>query len=288
MGITLNAESVVVTLYRMLAAVLVSAVPLCGCSMNEAWDKTVATTQSLYSTYLNPPASVDYTDKGDVHDYQKILAGRMKGVELQLTTLERYMRSADKPPSNESVIAVREKFPWLSGVVAVDSNGEILAQEPPYEMKQLDFTKLLQRHDSTSMSRTLIGSIQNTLLGPECILAVPIYHNSDFLGLYVVHFDIRSLLLGTMDAPELVIASPDVVLWPGKYVYPETPLAGIDWKNLLVDEVYGIVRNERGAFCWMVRYLGGEPLIFATPVEGDFPVESGPVEETAQSTPLEN
>jgi len=254
----------------MMAVFLVSAVPLCGCSAGSFWDKTVSTTQSLYSTYINPPAEIDYSALGDLEDYQITLAQKMQHVEIRLADLERYMVASDRPPTAESVAATQSRFPWLSGMAAVDADGEVLAQEPQYSLKQLDFSLLTQKYDGNVRNRSLVGQVQESPLGAEILLGVPIYKDTEFLGLYVVHFDIRSLIEGMPDPGGMVILSPETVVWPGKFAIDDTPLAGVKWKNVLSGNVSGMLSNKQGSFYWMARYLGGEPLVFAVPASGTF------------------
>ena len=74
-----------------------------------------------------------------------MLASRMVGIDIQLEQLERYLQNSDKPPTGESVAVLFHRFPWLSGLAAVDANGMVLAQEPPAAMKELDFAKMLEQ-----------------------------------------------------------------------------------------------------------------------------------------------
>lgn len=94
-------------------------------------------------------------------------------------------------------------------------------------MKELDFIPLLYE-DKKQNSRALRGDVQNTPLGPEIMLAAPLYDGVDFLGIVVAYFDMRALMQYSGNPENLVILSPHALLWPGKYDFAATPLAGVN------------------------------------------------------------
>ncbi len=117
--------------------------------------------------------------------------------------------------------------------------------------------------------------VEDTPLGPEVLTGIPIYSGSEMLGLLVAHFDMRSLLTYTSGAEDLVVLAPQGVLWPGRFAVDATPLTGQDWSELTKDSTHGTVSNKTGSFIWMVRFLGTQPIVFATPSEGHFPEQPG-------------
>ncbi len=74
-----------------------------------------------------------------MNDAETMLASRMVGIDIQLEQLERYLQNSDRPPTGESVEILFHRFPWLSGLAAVDAGGTVLAQEPPAAMNELDY-----------------------------------------------------------------------------------------------------------------------------------------------------
>lgn len=48
-------------------------------------------------------------------------------------------------------------------------------------------------------------------------------------------------------------------------MYDETPLAGEDWDVLLGERSFGQAGEGDDAMVWVVRYLGGMPLVIASP-----------------------
>ena len=100
-------------------ALIGSLVFIGGCS---TFDSTWKSTKAFYGEYINPPAQIDYDDKGVLNDAETMLASRMVGIDIQLEQLERYLQNSDKPPTGESVAVLFHRFPWLSGLAAVVLN----------------------------------------------------------------------------------------------------------------------------------------------------------------------
>ncbi|MFR4118344.1 MAG: hypothetical protein ACLT2T_05475 [Bilophila wadsworthia] len=83
-------------------ALIGSLVFIGGCS---TFDSTWKSTKAFYGEYINPPAQIDYDDKGVLNDAETTLASRMVGIYIQLEQLERYLQNSDKP---------RRVNPWRS------------------------------------------------------------------------------------------------------------------------------------------------------------------------------
>ena len=215
-----------------------------GCS---TFDSTWKSTKAFYGEYINPPAKIDYEDKGVLNDAETRLASRMVGIDIQLEQLERFLQNADRPPTGESVAILFHRFPWLSGLAAVDAEGTVLAQEPPAAMKELDFSRMLEQKPRGGELRGLRGLVEDTPLGPEVLTGIPVYSGSEMMGLLVAHFDMRSLLTYTSGAEDLVVLSPQGVLWPGRFVVDATPLTGQDWNEITRDSTHGTVSNKTGS-----------------------------------------
>lgn len=255
--------------FKHLALCVGACALLTGCT-STTFENTVKSTKQFYGDYINTPAQIDYEDKGDLSQAERELARRMMGMETQLIALERVLDNADRPPTGDSVGAIMNRFPWLAGIALLDAEGQVMEHQPP-SLKSLNFTPFLERTGRDKSTRTLRGLVQDTPLGPETMLGMPIYRDAEMLGLLVVHFDMRSLLPFASEPGEMVILSPEGVLWPGKFVISSTPLAGQDWRSLTASNVMGTVSNANGEFVWLVRYVGSEPVVFAVPSRGNFP-----------------
>lgn len=275
---------------KRLCTFLIFASLLCaGCSSNQTVKNAWKGTKGVWYTYISPPASIDYSEKGDMDAHELALATRMMGIDIQLSLLERVMNNADKPPTGEWMQAFFARFPWMDGFAGVKADGEIIGQEPSMPMKPLEFSPLLEE-DKKQNLRALRGHVQDTPMGPEVFLAAPLYDAQDFLGIVTAYFDMRNLLRYSTNPEEIVIVSPEALLWSGKYDYEATPLAGVKWDELVTKTTKGTVSNANGTFYWVARFLGNQPLIFAVPVAGNFPEKAnradGPTSDRAFSAPL--
>lgn len=245
-----------------------------GCSSFQPTKNVWKTTKGLWNTYVSPPAYVDYEDKGDLSSESHALASATMGIDVELTRLERVMQNADRPPTQDWLNKLFADFPWLNGFAGVKYDGTILGQEPPDSMKELDFIPLLYE-DKKQNSRALRADVQPSPLGPEVMLAAPLYDGMDFLGIVVAYFDMRSLMRFSRNPEDIVVLSPAALLWAGKYDFSATPLAGVDWAKVVRESTAGVCSNSTGSFSYLVRYLGNLPLVFAIPSKGTFPEGNG-------------
>ena len=257
-----------------------------GCSSYQPTKDVWKGTKHLWYTYASPPASVNYDDKGDLTPGALRLAQHMLAIDGELTRLERVMLNADRPPSQEWIADILMKFPWLNGIAGVKYDGTILGHEPANSMKELDFIPLLYE-DKKQRRSSLRGDVQITPLGPEVLLASPLYESNDFLGIICVHFDMRNLATQCQAVDKLVILSPFGLLWAGEYDFAQTPLAGLDWASICRESSSGVASNGHGKFLYQVRYLGNLPLVFAVAENDSFPKGNGGVEQGLAFFPKE-
>lgn len=251
---------------------------IAGCGSFQTTKNVWKGTKNIWNSYVSPPADVDYSDKGYLPEDAKALAESMMGIDLQLAKLERNMQNADKPPTQQWLNQLFETFPWLNGFAGIKNDGTILGQQPADSLKELDFIPLLYE-DKKQNSHALRADIQPTPQGPEIMLASPLYDGPDFLGIVVAYFDLRNLMHYSSNAENMVVLSPTALLWPGKYEFAATPLAGVDWKKVVSESSVGTCTNTHGSFYYVVRYLGNLPLIFAIPQKGDFPQGNGDISQ---------
>ncbi len=238
----------------------------CSLSMHETWK----TTKRLYVEYLNPPASIDYEDKGSLNDAESRLALRMLHIDSEIERLERFLENQDRPPNSQVITQFFHLFPWISGLAAVDAVGEVRAQEPPVPMKPLDFSPIVVQQAREDALRGIRSYVQDTPLGPEIFMGIPIFEHSELRGFLVCHFDMHSLIRYIDHNPgDLAIISPEAVLWSGHFIIGATPLEGIDWGEITKNSVQGTVSNSSGEFIWMARFIGTTPIIFASPFKDD-------------------
>lgn len=247
-----------------------------GCSSYQPTKNVWKSTKAFWNTYVSPPATVDLEEKGTLSPQALSLTQSMMGIDVELTRLERVMLNADKPPTREWLTTFMTSFPWVSGFTGVKYDGTILGQEPANPLKHLDFIPLLYA-DKKQSTRALRADVQNTPLGPEVILAMPLYDGTDFLGVVATNFDMRSLMQYSKTPDNVVILSPQALLWPGKYDFAATPLAGVNWDEVTQKSTSGTCSNANGKFYFNVRFLGNVPLVFAVAESGNFPTGNGDV-----------
>lgn len=239
--------------------------PLSGCGLTDtqAWKSS----RRFYYSHVNTPAKLDLSDPASLSEADSRLAVRLMAVDEQLTSLERALEALGSVPDQAGVNDLMRRFPWLSGLTLTDATGGVLAAEPAASLKQLDFSPLLEAAPEAS-PRALRASVQDTPLGPEVLLARPFLAGSELQALLVASFDFRSLLPYVATPGDLVVRTPDVLVWSGDLYYDDTPLAGTDWTVLLAKRSHGVLGSASGksaSFVWLARYLGGQPLVFATP-----------------------
>lgn len=257
-----------------------------GCSSYQPTKNAWKSTKGFWNAYVSPPASVDYEEKGDISPRALALTSSMMGIDVELGRLERVMLNADKPPTREWLSTFFASFPWISGFAGVKYDGTILGQEPATSMKELDFIPLLYE-DKKQNSRALRADVQNTPLGPEIMLAAPLYDGVDFLGVVAAYFDMRALMQYSSNPEDMVILTPQALLWPGKYDFAATPLAGVNWSEAISKSSSGVCTNATGSFYYIVRYLGNLPLVFAVVESGAFPEGKGDLEQGLSFFPKE-
>lgn len=254
-------------------ASLALALSLTACSSFQPAKDVWKGTKDFWYTYVSVPAKVDYAEKGSLSSSSMALVSCVMSVDLELTKLERMMINADRAPSKEWLDDIFVKFPWIGGVAGVRYDGSIIGREPEVPLKQPDFIPLLYE-DSKQNSRALRTDVQYTPLGPEILLATPLYDGITFLGVLAVHFDMRNLLEQAISPEDVVIIAPQGLIWSGKFDYASTPLAGVKWSEVVNKSSSGTCSNNNGSFSYLIRWLGNLPLVFAVVESGEFPLAS--------------
>lgn len=236
---------------------------LSGCSTlteTRAWK----TTSGLYYTYVNRPVKLNLASAEALPEGESRLASRLMAVDWQITELERTLEALGGMPDQNTADMLLRRFPWLSGVTVLDGDANVFASVPSLHLKPLDYTPLLTVPPKSS-PRALRACVQDTPLGPEIMLARPIMREAEAVGFLVVTFDFRALLPYADAAADIVARASDITLWSGDRMYDETPLAGVDWEAELSRRSFGQVGEGDQAMVWIVRYLGGMPLVIAGP-----------------------
>ncbi len=235
--------------------ILATAVLLTGCSAHEITDSGAwKSSKEFYYGYINTPVTLDLSDPGSLSAANRALVQRMMDVDIQLADLERALDALPPSPDSNSLGAIMQRLPWLTGVHLLRPDGSIMISVPPVQMKQVDFEVLLEAGEKQA-PRALRSAIQETPLGAEILVGRPIYQGPDMIALVAASFDWSSLMNYTRTPADVLVRTPDTVLWNQAGLnFPEA-----NWANALKSSSYGQV----GSSTWVVRYLGAMPLIFA-------------------------
>ncbi len=261
----------------LLLSCLVAALGMgAGCNKWQPTKDVWKGTKSLWHEYVSPPASIDYDDKAELSERGQALVNGMMSTDVELERLERIMLNADKPPTRGWMQDFFARCPWIDGFAGVKSDGTVLGQEaaPGRPQRTLDFNAILYE-DAKQNTRALRCDVQQTPNGPEVLIAAPLYDGVDFLGAVVAYFSMETLASYAKTPQEVVILTPQALLWPGRYDFASTPLAGIDWAEAATKSHAGTVKNANGTFAYQIRYFGNMPIVFGVVDSGSFPDGKG-------------
>lgn len=235
---------------------------LAGCSTVH---ETVRDTRQLYDEYVVPKPEVDLDNDG-LDREQLRLARLFKPVDEHINNLRKYLDGTDKMPTEEWFKRLFTQYGWISGVMVVDVEGIVRFKYPEESLKQHDLAPFMEWGEEWKDHHLRAFAVE-TPLGPEVYLANPFFEDSEWKGLVVVHFDPRKLLRFCPDPEGLIMVSPGVVVWPGKYEQDAQALASLAWEEMLDDVEFGDFEGSSGEFYWIARHLGYYHLIYAALAE---------------------
>lgn len=242
---------------KTILLVLLAALVLGGCTSVTKTYRWV-----LGGISPNPEISLEPASFSD--ESEERLAELFMPVDRQLQSLQRDVDAQASYPERDWFGMMLSRYPWIGGVLIVESTGEIIDRQPEFSLKPLDFTPLLEVGEAWNDGR-MRAHVQPTELGAEVYLANSYTRDRSWIGLTIVHFDFRSLMRFCPAPDELVVFSPTAVLSAkGNEEYAEHLLAA-PWERILQSNVSGQIRlAEHGAtFTWLARALGGEHIIYA-------------------------
>ncbi len=257
--------------WRTLPCILFLVLFLAGCTqgVKEYWK----TTKRYYYGYINTPAELDL-DVDEIPAGAEVIAIAMPAIDAELMRFERALFALDRDPDGAWMQQFTGRHSWISGMAIIDLEGNAVNRWPDSSLKNLDFKPLVEIMPEKT-TRLLRTYAQDTPLGPEVYVAVPILEAGSTARYFVAHFDPRDLMSRAPYSSEFMVVAPDVLLWPGKYQAGATPVVNEDWSRSIRRSANGTVRNEAGEFFWVGRYLGTMPLAFAAPESGEFPEVEG-------------
>lgn len=237
---------------------VLSILLMAGCSTTRnVWDSTT----EVYDTYVDPKPEIDLDRGPGLSRKEQVLAVQFSQLDQPLEQALRTLAPQDRFPSEEWMSNFQTRFPWMTAIMAVNTQGEMLAQHPQISLKPIDTTPLLA-HEWSMFERGLQGFVQDTPLGPEVIIAGPFFRDGNWQGLLVAHFDPRRLVEFSTNPDQLTLLTADELLWSG--VNPEVTqeIRDAPWSQILRSDIQGQRSTQSGAYAWMARPIGALHLIY--------------------------
>jgi len=230
-----------------------------GCSTaRDAWDKGT----EVYDEYIDPKPEIDLERGSRLSRHEQFLANQFSRVDQHVESVLRALVPQDTYPDPAWFEEMMLRFPWLTAVMAVDTEGEILTRQPEFAMKSIDPLPLLD-HEWSIFQRDVQGFAQDTPVGPELIIAGPFFRDGQWQGLLVVHFDPRSLAEHASAADNLALLASGELLWSSLDPDATSQITSIDWQNRLKSDVQGKWSTKTSSFAWISRPIGALHLIYA-------------------------
>lgn len=214
-------------------------------------------TRNFYYTYVNKPAVVDYT-VAEISPIDSRLTKTFAGLDAELTKLERELDSILDITNVQAITDLFSKFSWLSHIYALNPEGEIMGAIPSYVPDNTDFSYI---QDREVKSREILAEIRENPAGHEIVLFRPYMMSGEIKAFLVVTFDPKSLLAFVGNPSHVMLLSEKAPFWTGDYYYEDTPFA-LDWEKELKSKSYDTVSNDKYEGAWIVRYYGGQRLVY--------------------------
>jgi hypothetical protein len=265
--------------YILLLFLVCGCLAASACQSHQTLKDSWKFTKRQYTHYLNTPATVDLSDTGNRTDYEIALGEAVLNIDNELSRLIRAMENTDHNPSPEWALSMVQRFPWISGVALVGSDGVVNSRYPEYFAKVFDASPLLEV-DPKQRPGMLRAYVQTGDSSPEIYLGNPVYFGEDLLGIIVAHFDPATLATLSPNPDSFAMLTPAGILWQGRFGGGIG--AGTDeWKNILENKSSGTVGSGDSTFFWLTRYIGNLPLVYVIPVTSASRKDSAAAEPAA-------
>lgn len=243
----------------LVCAVLAATLCMQGCS---TWKDSLKTSKRVYKEYINVDPTIDL-EKQDYSTDEEKLSVLFSPVDKNLEKLTIHLNRQDTVPSEKWIEGLFSTYPWISGVLACDLEGNLVMQRPDAGMKPINIAPLLAEDPEEYRSRSLRAYVDETPLGPEVYVATPLFRGNDPVGLLAIHFDLRKLLEFCPEPQNLMVFTPAQVLWAGAHKGLTQQLLAQDWENILKEDVSGTMDIEEQEVLWLVRRIAGTQILYA-------------------------
>lgn len=230
---------------------------LCSGCLAITDSQTYKDTKKFYYTYVNKPAVVDYT-VAEISPIDSRLTKTFAKMDKELTQLERALDGILDITNVQAITNLFSQFSWISHVYALSPEGEVLGAIPSYVPDNANFAYI---QDREIKAREILAEIQENPLGYEIVLFRPYMMSGEIQAFLAVTFDPKSLLPYVGDPSHVMFLSEQAPFWTGDFYYDDTPFA-LDWAQELKSKSYDTVSNDAYEGTWIVRYYGGQRLIY--------------------------
>ncbi|NJB66897.1 hypothetical protein GGQ74_000537 [Desulfobaculum xiamenense] len=242
----------------LACAVLAATMMLQGC---ETLKGTWKTTKVYYKEYINVDPQVDL-EKKDYSSSEEKMSALFTPVDKHMESLSIFLNRQDRLPDEKWMENLFSEYPWVDGFVAATLDGEVVMRRPDMSMKPLNIAPLVETGEALR-DRKLRAYVDSTPLGPEVYLGTALFKGNDLAGIMAVHFDMRNLAQFCPSPDELMIFTPDNLLWAGSDRSIAEALFDRPWDALLKEQSSGTIRIDGRQFDWLGRYLGDRQVIYA-------------------------
>ena len=242
---------------RFFALCLLLLVAAGGCSTL----RTAQTYAEEAVSFINPDPEIDYQDLPK-DGPEEVLAYLFAPVDERIQLLAEGMITVDSKPGREWFESFGLRYPWLTGVAVLDTDGKVDVAMPEQGLRKLPAQELLALRENW-VRGGLAVTVRKDELGPEVYFVQPITEEGVFSGLVVSHFDPRSLRRYCPDPDRLLMWTPDVDLWPIDGAKEREAIHSMDWDDVLTDKVHGHVGERPHKYVWVARRLGNTHILYA-------------------------
>ncbi|WP_234990651.1 hypothetical protein [Paucidesulfovibrio gracilis] len=247
---------------RYLFAVLLAVMLVSACStLQDSWEGTKEMAQGV-GEFVNPDPEVDFNAYEFENPNQEKLARLMTPVDGPLKSLIRYVSDRDSYPDEKWIDLLFLRYPWIHSLIVVNEEGWMLDRLPDAPLKRITEPLVYEANWRETFLQTVVDYPE---LGPELYIGTPFFKDADFAGLILVSVDPRTLLDFCPKPEELVMLQPGGAAWSMNRDRELAPLEALPWDEILEDDVLGTVDADGQCYTWLVRYVGSDPYVYATP-----------------------
>jgi len=242
-----------------------------GCDTVKPYWKS---TKGFYKTYINVDPTIDIAseDKGTSNPTVRKLADLFTPVDARLEHLLRTLSTRDVPPEDDWLKAFLNVYPWVSGVVVLDESNKVV-RGMKVSPKQISWEPLLA-FDKRYKTHDMAAAVAPNELGPEILIAKPLWVDGEYKGLLVTYFDPVNLAKFSPDPSQLIMFMPGTAFNAGGNADAAQALAARkDWEKTLKSNVSGEITVGATSYLWQSRYVAQLHLLYAVasapkPVKG--------------------